>query len=151
MPRSTPEFTRAKARPAGADFADYCCELLGSLGELQAKRMFAGWGLSVGGLTVAVIAWDRLYLKANADTQARFLAAGCQIFEHEANGVVRSMQYYTAPDGALESRAEMQPWAAFALQAAVAAHKPAKAAKKGELGAAAGAKAPRKAGAKTAG
>ncbi len=129
MPRRTPEYTQTKPRPPGADFADYCCELLGSLGEVQAKRMFLGWGLSVDGLTVAVIAWNTLYLKTNAQTQPQFAAAGCQVFEHEAKGITRRMQYYTAPETALESRAAMQPWAALALQAAVAALKPAKAVK----------------------
>jgi DNA transformation protein and related proteins len=131
MPRnSTPEFTLTQPRPAGADFADHCCELIGSLGPVQAKRMFLGWGLSVDGLTVAVIAYDTLYLKANAATQAHFVAAGCQIFEHEANGRKRQMQYHTAPESALESRAAMQPWAALAMQAAVAARKPEKAVKR---------------------
>lgn len=125
MLRNTaPEITRAKPRPPGADFADYCCELLGSLGEVQAKRMFSGWGLSVDGLTVAIIAWDRLYLKAHAQTQPHFAAAGCQLFEYEAKGKIRRLQYYTAPDSALESRAAMQPWADLAMQAAVAARKP---------------------------
>ncbi len=127
MPRSTaPEFTRAKVRPPGADFADYCCELLGSLGEVQAKRMFSGWGLSVDGLTVAIIAWDRLYLKANAKTQDHFASAGCQLFEYEAKGKTRRLHYYTAPDSALESRAAMQAWAELAMRAAMAARKPGK-------------------------
>jgi DNA transformation protein and related proteins len=131
MPRSTAaEFAQARARAPGADFADYCCELIGSLGPVQAKRMFLGWGLSVDGLTVAVIAYDTLYLKANAATQVHFVAAGCQIFEHEANGRKRQMQYYTAPEPALESRAAMQPWAALSMQAAVAARKPEKAVKR---------------------
>lgn len=130
MPSSnTTEFTLAKARPPGADFANYCCELMGSLGDVQAKRMFLGWGLSVDGLTVAVIAWDTLYLKANAETKPHFAAAGCQVFEHEANGRTRRMQYHTAPESALESSAAMQPWANLAMQAALAACKPAKAAK----------------------
>jgi DNA transformation protein and related proteins len=120
--RTTTEYTQAKARPAGADFADYCCELLASLGAVEAKRMFLGWGLSVGGLTVAVIARSELYLKANAQTLMHFEAAGCQVFEHTANGRTRRMQYYTAPESALESQAQMQPWAALAMQAAVAAN-----------------------------
>ncbi len=128
MPRNTTtEYTQAKARLPGADFADYCCELIGSLGDVRAKRMFLGWGLSVDDLTVAVIAWDTLYLKANAETQPHFAAAGCQVFEHEAKGRTRRMQYYTAPESALESRTAMQPWAALAMQAAVAARKPARA------------------------
>lgn len=129
--RIATEFMQAKARQPGADFADHCCELLHSLGDVRAKRMFLGWGLSVDGLTVAVIAWDTLYLKANADTLPHFAAAGCQVFEHESNGVTRRMQYYTAPESALESRIAMQPWAALAMQAAVAACKPAKTPRRG--------------------
>lgn len=126
MPRRTaPEYTQAKARPPGADFADYCCELLGSLGEVRARRMFSGWGLSVDGLTVAIIAWDRLYLKANAQTQPHFATAGCQRFEYEAQGKTRHLRYYTAPDSALESRAAMRAWADLAMQAAAVARKPA--------------------------
>jgi DNA transformation protein and related proteins len=128
VPRQTPtEFTQTKARAPGADFADYCCELLGSLGDVQAKRMFGGWGLSVEGLTMAIIAWDVLYLKANADTKPQFEAAGCEEFVYEAKGKVFRMAYYTTPEAALESRAAMQAWAQLALQAAVAARKPAKA------------------------
>ncbi len=127
MPRPThTQFTQPKPHPPGADFADFCCDLLGSLGDVQAKRMFLGWGLSVDGLNVAVIAYNALYLKAHAATLPQFAAAGCQVFEHESKGIKRWMQYYTAPEAAMESRAAMQPWAALAMQAAVAARKPAK-------------------------
>lgn len=125
MPLKNPlEFRQVKARPPGSDFAEYCCELLSSLGHVRAKRMFLGWGLSVDDLTFAVIAYDTLYLKCNSDTESKFLAASCKLFEHEANGRVRRMQYYTAPESALESRIAMQPWANLAMQAAVAARKP---------------------------
>jgi DNA transformation protein and related proteins len=127
MPRTkSTEFSQVKARLPGTDFAEYSCELLSSLGDVRAKRMFLGWGLSVDGLTVAVIAWDTLYLKCNAETQPHFAAAGCKVFEHQANGITRRMQYYTAPESALESRIAMRPWATLAMQAAVAARKPAR-------------------------
>jgi DNA transformation protein and related proteins len=129
MPRIAVEFTQAKARAPGADFADYCCELLGSLGVVKAKRMFLGWGLSVDEMTVAIIAWDTLYLKTNADTASHFVSMGCKIFEHEAKGRVRRMHFYSAPENAMESRAAMQPWAALAKHAAIAALKPPKAPK----------------------
>ncbi len=91
--------------------------------------MFAGWGLSVDDLTVAIIAWDTLYLKSNAQIEDQFLAAGCRIFEHTSKGVTRRMQYYTAPDEAMETRSAMDPWAKFAMQAALAAKKPKRALK----------------------
>ena len=58
--------------PVPRDFADYCCELLSSLGRVQARRMFGGWGLSVEGLTVAIVAdlgnGDTLWLKADSNS-----------------------------------------------------------------------------------
>lgn len=117
--------TSPRATPSVA-FAQHCGELLASLGEVKARRMFLGWGLSVDGLTVAVIAWDTLFLKADDTSEPLFVAAGCRVFEHTAKGVSRRMRYYTAPEEALESPAAMQPWARRALQAALSAHRPAR-------------------------
>ena len=115
--------------PTRRDFADFCCELLSSLGCVQAKRMFGGWGLSIDGLTVAIVAdlgdGDRLWLKADADTLARFEAAGCKRFSYpmRRGGETRmqSMNYYSAPEDAMDSADAMASWARLALQAAVAA------------------------------
>lgn len=113
-------------------FADYGCELLQSAGPCVAKRMFGGWGISVDGMTIAILAnlggGDTLWLKANADTQPVFEAAGCQRFSYEAAGTLRGINYYSAPAEAMESPALMQPWARLALEAAlIAKHaKPAK-------------------------
>jgi DNA transformation protein and related proteins len=96
-------------------------ELLAPLGTTRAKSMFGGHGLYVDEIFIALVAFDRLYLKTNADTQPRFVAAGCQPFTYEAHGKTMSMAYYTAPDEALDSPALMQPWARWALQAALAA------------------------------
>nr|WP_315848910.1 TfoX/Sxy family protein [uncultured Rhodoferax sp.] len=113
-------------------FADYSCELLQSAGPCVARRMFGGWGISVDGMTIAILAnlggGDTLWLKANADTQAVFEAAGCQRFTYEAAGTTRGLNYYSAPADAMESPALMQPWARLALEAALIAKnaKPAK-------------------------
>jgi DNA transformation protein len=58
--------------------------------------MFLGWGLSVDGMTVAVIAWDTLFLKADSESAPYFVAAGCRIFEYTGKGRVRRMGYYSA-------------------------------------------------------
>lgn len=110
------------------EFAEYCCELLSSVGPCVARRMFGGHGISVDGLTLAILAdlgdGERLWLKAGSDTRAVFEAAGCKRFTYEANGKARSMGYYSAPDAALESALEMAPWARLALQAAQSAAQP---------------------------
>lgn len=83
--------------------------------------MFLGWGLSVDGMTVAVIAWDTLFLKADSESAPYFIEEGCRIFEYTGKGRVRRMGYYTAPEASLESPEAMRPWAGRAMQAALAA------------------------------
>jgi DNA transformation protein and related proteins len=112
----------ATKAPSPADeFAAYCCELLGSVGPCNAKRMFGGHGISTSGITIAIIAWDTLFLKTNTDTEAQWAAAGCKPFMYEAKGKTMKLNYYSAPPEALESRELMRPWAQLALQAGVAA------------------------------
>jgi DNA transformation protein len=112
-----------------ADFADYCCELLGGLGPCVAKRMFGGFGISVDGLTVAILAnlgeGDTLWLKANAETAVQFEAEGCARFTYGSKTGTRGINYYAAPADAMESPALMLPWARLAMQAALQAKKPA--------------------------
>lgn len=115
---------------ANPDFAAYCCELLASAGPCDAKRMFGGWGIATGGLTMALIAdlgqGERLWLKANDASRSHFEAAGCTRFIYLAKGVSKSMNYYSAPDEAMESPHAMAPWAQLALAAALQARAPKK-------------------------
>lgn len=115
---------------AEPEFVSHCRELLAALGAVRVRRMFGGWGLYVDELFVAIIAFDRLYLKADAASRPRFEAAGCQPFVYDARGRAVSLGYWTAPDEALESPALMAPWARLALQAALAARAAAPAARK---------------------
>jgi DNA transformation protein len=111
--------------PITDPFVLHAQELLACLGPCRALRMFGGYGLSVDGMNVAIIAWDTLYLKTNAGTEPQWLAAGCEPFVYEAKGKPMKLNYYTPPAEALESPAAMAPWARLALQAAVAARNPA--------------------------
>lgn len=111
------------ARP-DREFADYCCELLASVGPCTARRMFGGWGIATGGLNIALIIREVLYLKANADSTANWEAAGGRPFTYEARGKTHQLLYYTAPDDAMESPQHMASWARLALEAALKARKP---------------------------
>ena len=104
-----------------AGFVDHCLELLAPLGRVRARRMFGGHGLYADDVFVALIAFERLYLKVDADTEARFAAAGCEPFVYEGAGKRVVMSYRTAPDEAMESPALMRPWAMLAMQAALKA------------------------------
>ncbi len=121
-----------------APFAHYCCELLSSAGPCVAKRMFGGWGISTDGLTLAIVAdlgvGEILWLKARDDTRARWAAAGCTRFTYistkDGQPVARGMNYYSAPEDAMDSPHAMAPWARLALDAALAARAPVKAPRK---------------------
>lgn len=110
------------------EFPDYCCELLASVGPCVARRMFGGWGLSTGGLTLALVAdlggGERLWLKADADTRGRFEAAGCARFTYLVKGQPKSLNYYSAPEEAMDSPAQMAPWARMALESALKSRVP---------------------------
>ena len=107
---------------------DFLKELCEPLGDVRFRRMFGGWGLSTDGLTLAIIAdlggGERLYLKADDDTRARFEAAGCQRFVYAAKGKPMAMNYYTAPEDAMDTAHAMAPWARLALESAIKARKP---------------------------
>ncbi|MBP6851094.1 MAG: TfoX/Sxy family protein [Rhodoferax sp.] len=115
--------------PVSSDFADFCCELLSSVGPLRSRRMFGGWGLSLDGLTIAIVAdlggGDKLWLKADADTRAVFEAAGCARFTYPMRQgdtlVDRSMNYYCPPDDAMDAPHAMASWARLALESALKA------------------------------
>lgn len=103
------------------DLVDHCLELLAPLGAIRARRMFGGHGLYCDELFFALIAADRLYLKADAQSQPAFAAAGCEPFVYEARGRSTATSYWTVPAEAMESPALMQPWARQALAAALRA------------------------------
>ena len=104
------------------EFARYCVELLGSLGPTRSRRMFGGHGFYVDDVFIALIFEERLYLKADDTTRARFEQAGCQPFVYEGGqGKSVSISYYTAPDDAMESPALMRPWARLAMEAGLRA------------------------------
>lgn len=100
---------------------DHCLELLAPLGAVRARRMFGGHGLYVDDLFVAIIAFDRLYLKADETTREHFAAAGCEPFVYDGKGKVVTMGYWTVPAEAMESPQLMQPWARRAIEAALRA------------------------------
>lgn len=96
-------------------------ELLAPLGALRSRRMFGGYGIYVDEIFIAIIAFEQLWLKADAETIPAFQQAGCAPFCYDKQGQVMTMAYYAAPEEAMESPALMQPWARLALAAALRA------------------------------
>jgi DNA transformation protein len=87
--------------------------------------MFGGWGISIDGMTLAIITnlgkGERLWLKGDEETRSRFEAAGCERFTFQMKDRLASMGYYTAPEEAMDSQDAMRPWARLALECAVRA------------------------------
>ena len=103
-------------------FVNHCLELLSPLGGTSSRRMFGGHALYIDGLCMALIIQDTLYLKVDDANRAQFERAGCRPFTYAGkNDEVHVMSYWTAPEEAMESPAEMLPWARRGLAAAVAA------------------------------
>ncbi len=114
------------------EFALYCCDLLSGAGPCTARSMFGGWAIQTDGLTIALMTdlgkGDKLWLKASDDTRGQFVAAGGEQFLYPMKSradpqvvELKGMNYFTAPDDAMESPALMLPWARLALQAALVA------------------------------
>jgi DNA transformation protein and related proteins len=107
--------------PARPGLVEHCLELLAPMGEISARPMFGGHGLRIDGNFMALVAFDRLYLKTDATTRPQFEAAGCEPFVYELKGKPVAMSYWTVPAQAMESPIWMQPWTRLALDAALRA------------------------------
>ena len=105
----------------GHALVDHCLELLAPLGAVRARRMFGGHGLYVDDLFIALLAYERLYLKADEATRECFAAAGCEPFVYDGKGKAVTLGYWTVPAEAMESPQLMQPWARLAIEAALRA------------------------------
>lgn len=108
-------------RPADAEpFVQHCRELLAPLGPVRTRRMFGAIGLYVDELFIALIEDEVLYLKGHETHRQAFEAAGCRRFEYPLkDGGCAQLNYWSAPEAALESPAEMRPWALRAIDAAL--------------------------------
>jgi len=103
------------------ELLEHCLELLAPLGPLRSRRMFGGHGIYVDDVFIAILAFEQLYLKADAQTREQFIAAGCAPFQYEREGQVATLGYFVAPEEAMESPAMMAPWGRLALAAALRA------------------------------
>lgn len=103
-------------------FVDYVIELFGPFGTTGARRMFGGHGVYLDGLMFALVADDALYLKANEMNRVEYEQAGCGKFAYTLKGKRATLNFYRAPEEAMESPELMLPWARTAYAAALRAN-----------------------------
>ena len=99
-------------------FARRVTRLLQPLGPVRARRMFGGHGIFLDDLMFALIAFDRLYFKVDAETKARFAAADGEPFVYQGKRKPVEMSYWTLPSNASGDPGELLDWAELALAAA---------------------------------
>lgn len=100
-------------------FIEFLHELLEPLGMISTRRMFGGHGVYCDGLFIAIVIDGRLYLKVDEQTRSAFVAAGSAPFVYEGQKKPIEMSYWNAPEEALDSPEQMQPWAKLAIAAAL--------------------------------
>lgn len=104
------------------DFVDYVMELFGPFGTVGPRRMFGGHGVYLDGLMFAIVSGDMLYLKADEMNRDEFEKAGCEIFSYARKGKRATLNFFRAPEDAMESPELMLPWARTAYAAALRAN-----------------------------
>jgi DNA transformation protein len=93
-------------------------ELFAPLGPVAAKRMFGGYGIYADGLFFAIESEDEIFLKADAETQEAFAAAGSTPFVYRSKDRLVTMSYWRLPDEARDDPEELRKWARLAVDAA---------------------------------
>ncbi len=106
------------------EFLEFVLEQMAQLRGLRSNRMFGGFGIYQHELFFALIADDRLYLKADAGSRADFLARNLAPFTYPRRGVTASLNYYEAPPEVFDDTDSMKVWAEKAIAAARRAAKP---------------------------
>jgi DNA transformation protein len=105
---------------AGRDeFLAHVLELLAPLGGVAARRMFGGYGLYCDGVFFGILFDNTLYLKADDRNRSEFERAGGEIFSYSRKGKRATLNFYRAPEDAMETPHLMLPWARSALAAAL--------------------------------
>lgn len=85
--------------------------------DVRARAMFGGTGLYSGAHFFGIIARDRLYLKVDSTSRARYEKAKMRPFRPypDRSG---TMQYYEVPVSVLESALDLELWAREAVSVA---------------------------------
>jgi DNA transformation protein len=101
------------------EFIEYVMELFGPFGTVGVRRMFGGHGMYLDGLMFAIVSDDTLYLKADEMNRVEFEQASCEVFGYARKGKRATLNFFRAPEEAMESPQLMLPWARTAYAAAL--------------------------------
>lgn len=111
-------------------FKDFIAEQLDVVGPVSIRPMFGGAGVYSGDVMFALIAYETLYLKADAATSADFEAEGKERFTYDGKDKPVQMSYWECPERLYDDPDEMKLWAEKSLAIAKHTKRPAKTRKK---------------------
>jgi DNA transformation protein len=103
-----------KQRP---QIIDLLCDVLATLGPVEARSMFGGWGLYQDGVMFALISGEEAYFRADDETRQDYEALGLSRFKPRANKPM-TMPYYPLPPELFDDPDMMVDWGERALAAA---------------------------------
>ncbi|WP_010543477.1 TfoX/Sxy family protein [Sphingomonas elodea] len=92
-------------------------EALAPIGTVTMRRMMGGATLYCDGTVFALLAFDELWFKADAESDAAWDAAGADRFTYEAKGRQMVMNYRRAPADAHDDAEALRDWAMLAIDA----------------------------------
>jgi DNA transformation protein len=101
-----------------SEFIEFLLEQMQSVGSVEAKAMFGGYGIYHEGIMFALVADDVLYLKTDGNNRARFDDRNLPAFQYDKNGKRYSMSYNEAPGEVYDDPDDMALWANSAIAAA---------------------------------
>jgi len=93
-------------------------EVFASVMPVRVRRMFGGHGIYDGEIMFALEQEGEIYLKADAESEGRFVAAGSSPFVYSRGAKPFAMSYWRLPDAALDDEDALREWTMFALSAA---------------------------------
>jgi len=99
---------------AKSEFLDFVLDQLRAVDDLQAKRMFGGWGVYAGDIFFGIVHDDRFYMKTDDASRSEYESRGSGPFQPNEKQTLKT--YYEVPAEILESREQLTIWARRAIQ-----------------------------------
>src|SRR3978361_2019018 len=98
---------------------DFLIDLFVDFGPVTILRMFSGFGISADGTNFGLALRGGLYLRADAQTIARFEAEGSKPFQYQTRAkTVTVGSYWQLPERLYDDPEELTGWARAALTGA---------------------------------
>jgi DNA transformation protein and related proteins len=97
---------------------DWVAEAMEPVGHVTSKRLFGGAALYCDEVAFAIVAFDALWFKADAESDVQWDAIAAPRFTVEREGrKTQSMNYRRAPDDVYDDADTLRHWGSLALEA----------------------------------